>query len=133
MLHRIEIAKLRHDPLEERLVGEALAVFVHHHGVRAAQLDDPGMHAQAGLAGLIRRNGVGEHHPQAVLDLVQDAADLGAVDEAVAGERRERQAVGLLVDAGDLLEVAAHLRVRAVAAGADDHALARRDAFARAP
>src|SRR5262249_58590233 len=63
--------------------------------------------------------------------LVEPAANLGAHYQAVARERCERRAARFRVDAGDLLKVATHLCVGAVAAGRDDHALARRDALAR--
>src|ERR1700730_13675923 len=62
---------------------------------------------------------------------MQYAANLRAEDEAVAGQRCRRQARRLLSDSGKLLELPAHLRVRAVGAGGEDDALAGSDGFAR--
>ena len=89
---RIEQTKLRHDPLKEGFIGKAPAIFVHHNRMWAAQFDDSGMDAGRRPARDLRRNGVGQHYPQAVLDLVQDATDLRTEDEAVAGQRCRRQA-----------------------------------------
>ena len=71
MPQRVEQPKLRHDPLEECFIGKAHAISVHHHRVGAAQFDNPGMDACRRPARHPRRNGVGQHHPQAVLDLMQ--------------------------------------------------------------
>lgn len=99
--------------------------------MRAAQFDDPGIDACRRPAGRLGRNSVRQHHPQAVLDLVQYAADLRAENEAVASQRCRRQARRLLSEAGKLLEFPAHLRVRTIAAGGEDDALAGSDGFAR--
>src|SRR5580692_4021803 len=99
--------------------------------MRTAQLDDPGMDADRGPARRLRRNGVGQHHPQAVLDLVQYGTDLRAEDETIAGQRCRRQARRLLSDTGKLLELPVHLRVGAVGAGGENDALAGPDGFAR--
>src|ERR1700720_612738 len=42
---RVEQTKLRHDPLEECLVGKAPAISVHQQRMWTAQLDDPGIDA----------------------------------------------------------------------------------------
>src|SRR5215469_16812549 len=79
---RIEQTELRHDTLKERLVGKTPPVSVHHKGMRAAQLDDPGMDAGRRAARRLRRYRVRQHDPQTVLDLVHDPADLGPENEA---------------------------------------------------
>src|SRR5215831_2528094 len=99
--------------------------------MRTAQLDNSRIDACRLSAGHLRRNGVGQHHPQAVLYLMQYAADLGAEDEAVAGQRCRHQARPLLSEAGKLLELPAHLRIGTVAAGSKDDTLAGTDGFAR--
>src|SRR5215831_943766 len=91
--------------------------------MRTAQLDNSRIDACRLSAGHLRRNGVGQHHPQAVLYLLQYAADLGAEDEAVAGQRCRQQARPLLSEAGKLLELPAHLRIGTVAAGSEDDTL----------
>jgi len=74
VLHRIEIAQLRHDPWKNVSSAKRLPYLFTTMVCGLPQLHDPGMYAQARLAGLVRRDGVGQHHPQAVLYLVQDAA-----------------------------------------------------------
>jgi hypothetical protein len=56
--YRVEPAKLRHDPLKEGFISKAQTMLVHQHGMRAAQLDDPGIDACRGRARRFRRNGV---------------------------------------------------------------------------
>jgi hypothetical protein len=87
MPQRVEPPKLRHDPLEECFIGKAHAISVHHHRVGAAHFDNPGMDACRRPAWHLRRNGVGQHHAQAVFDLMQYTANLCAEDGAVAGQR----------------------------------------------
>jgi len=59
--------------------------------MRAAQFDDAGMDARRRAARCLRRGRVGQHDPQAVLDLVYDPTDLGAEDMAVAGQGLRNQ------------------------------------------
>src|SRR6516165_4873789 len=99
--------------------------------MRAAEFDNPGIDACRPPAGYLRRNGVGQHHPQAFLDLMQYAADLCAEDEAVASQRCRHQVRRLLRKAGKLLEFPAHLRIGTIAAGGEDDAPACSDRFAR--
>ncbi len=118
----IESAQMRHDALEEQLVGKPPAEPIDQQRMRTEQFDDAGAAACRRLP-VCARHRVAEHDRKAVRDAMDDGAEFGREHEPVAGKRGRTHGN----HAGETLKAFRQVEIVVVAAGGDDHAFARRD------